>query len=147
MKALIQRVSRGSVTIDGELRGEIGRGLVVLLGAAEGDRDEDALYLARRVCRSRVFSDSAGKMNLSVMDTGGSLLVISQFTLIANTNKGHRPSFAGAAKPDEANRLYELFIQACREYAQHVATGVFGAMMSVEIINDGPVTVMYESKK
>jgi len=143
MKALIQRVERGSVTIDGEVTGRIDRGFVVLLGVQPADDEKDARYLAHRTVNLRVFADAEDRMNLSLEDIAGEVLVISQFTLYADTRKGHRPSFVGAAPPEQAEALYELYVKALREALgeKRVATGRFGAMMMVEIINDGPVTI------
>lgn len=143
MKVLIQRVSRGSVTIDGTVMGETGRGYVVLLGVRDGDAEEDARYLASRTINLRVFPDNEQKMNLSIQDINGGILVISQFTLYADTRKGNRPGFAGAGAPELAKHLYETYIISLRAELgeDRVKTGVFGAMMSVEIINDGPVTI------
>ncbi len=143
MKALIQRAERGSVTIDGGVTGRIGKGYVVLLGVQPADTDKDARYLAHRTVNLRVFPDAEDRMNLSLQDIAGEVLVISQFTLYADTKKGHRPSFVGAAPPEQAEQLYELYVEALRDAlgADRVATGRFGAMMTVEIINDGPVTI------
>lgn len=143
MKALIQRVSRGSVTIDGEVTGSVDAGFVVLLGVRPGDTEEDARYLAHRTVNLRVFSDRDGKMNLSLEGIGGGVLVISQFTLYASTRKGNRPSFTGAAEPELAEALYNEYVAALRRALgdDRVATGRFGATMSVEIVNDGPVTI------
>ncbi|MBL0173956.1 MAG: D-tyrosyl-tRNA(Tyr) deacylase [Ignavibacteria bacterium] len=148
MKALIQRVSQASVTVDGSITGAVGPGLLVLLGVREGDADEDARYLASRVAALRVFNDAEGRMNLSVVDTGGSVLVVSQFTLHADTRKGNRPSYILAAEPALAERLYELFISELRALlgGDRVASGVFRAMMQVALVNDGPVTVTVQSK-
>lgn len=143
MKALVQRVSRGRVTVEGAETGAIGKGYVVLLGVKTGDGDADAKYLAEKTAGLRVFADAQDKMNLSVMDVEGSVLVISQFTLYADTRKGNRPSFIGAAGPAEAERLYEVYVGHLRRILgpERVATGVFRAAMSVEIVNDGPVTI------
>ncbi len=143
VKALIQRVSRGSVTIDGEITGSVDAGFVVLLGVRPGDTEEDSRYLAHRTVNLRVFADADDKMNLSLENTGGGILVISQFTLYASTKKGNRPSFTGAAKPELAETLYEEYVAALRRALgnDRVATGRFGALMSVEITNDGPVTI------
>ena len=143
MKALIQRVQRGSVTIDGKVVGRIGKGFVVLFGARHGDTGDDARYLAHRTVNLRVFPDAQQKMNLALPDVGGQVLVISQFTLYADTRKGNRPSFIGAAAPEVACKLYETYVDALRRAlgVANVATGEFGAMMLVEILNDGPVTV------
>ena len=147
MKALIQRVSRGAVTIDGKVEGSIGRGYVVLLGVAAGDSEEDARYLANKTVNLRIFPDSADRMNLSLEDVEGEVLVISQFTLYADTRKGNRPSFVNAAGPELAEKIYNEYVDALRRALgdEHVATGRFRAMMSVEIINDGPVTIELSS--
>lgn len=143
MKALIQRVSSGRVAIDGNTAGEIGQGFVVLLGVRPEDTSEDARYLAHKTVNLRVFKDSAGKMNRSLDDAHGGALVISQFTLYADTRKGNRPSFIGAAPPEQAEELYEEYVAALRRGigADRVKTGRFGADMDVTIHNDGPVTV------
>lgn len=143
MKALIQRVQRGAVTVEDEVIGRVGRGYVVLLGVRHEDTADDARQLAMKTVNLRIFADEAGKMNRSVEDVGGAILVISQFTLYADTRKGNRPSFVRAATPELAERLYETYADALRAElgAGRVATGSFGAMMTVEIINDGPVTV------
>ena len=143
MKALVQRVSRGSVTIDAETVGSIGCGFVVLLGVRHGDTTEDAKQLASKTAALRVFRDDADKMNLSLMDIGGQALVISQFTLYADTRKGNRPSFVRAAEPVLAESLYDEYVKRLGESLgpENIATGRFGAMMEVEIVNDGPVTV------
>lgn len=148
MRLLIQRVSRASVTVDSRITGDIGPGLLVLLGVRHGDTDEDARYLASRISRLRIFNDADGKMNLSVEDTGGSALVVSQFTLHADTRKGNRPSYGHAAEPALAERLYELFVAELRGLLGdgRVATGEFAAMMDVALVNDGPVTIMLKSK-
>jgi len=143
MKALIQRVARGSVTVDGKVVGQIGRGFVVLLGVKTGDTEEDAKQLAYKTAGLRIFPDENGKMNRSVQDVGGEILVISQFTLYADTRKGNRPGFSQAAPPDVAEKLYQVYTVLLRKALgeSRVATGVFRASMTVEIINDGPVTV------
>ncbi|SIO24174.1 D-aminoacyl-tRNA deacylase [Salinivibrio sp. ES.052] len=139
MIALIQRVSEANVTVDGVSTGAIGKGLVVLLGVEKGDTETHAAKLAHKVGGYRVFEDDAGKMNLNVSQASGELLVVSQFTLAANTTKGMRPSFSGAS-PQEAERLYEVFCQACRQTGFKTQTGQFGADMKVCLVNDGPVT-------
>lgn len=148
MRILIQRVSRASVTVDDRVTGSIDRGVLVLLGVTHGDTEEDARYLAGRLARLRIFNDAEGKMNLSVDDVGGSALVVSQFTLHADTRKGNRPSYGDAAEPGLAERLYELFVAELSAMlgAKRIATGEFGAMMEVELVNDGPVTVTVKSK-
>lgn len=148
MRILIQRVSRARVTVDDRLTGSIDNGVLVFLGVTHGDTEEDARYLAGRLARLRIFNDEDGKMNLSVNDIGGSALVVSQFTLHADTRKGNRPSYGHAAEPAPAERLYEMFVAELSALlgAERVATGEFGAMMQVELINDGPVTVTVKSK-
>jgi len=146
MKAVLQRVSRGSVSVNGEIAGEIGPGLVVLLGVAAGDTENDARLLADKIINMRIFSDSDGRFNLSLLDTGGELLAVSQFTLLADTRKGRRPSFILAAPPDEAERLFNIFVDMARESSVKTATGRFQAHMMVEIINDGPVTIYLDSR-
>ena len=141
MKAVLQRVLRASVSVEGRVEGEIGSGLLVLLGIAEDDGEEDAARLAGKVARLRVFENDEGRLDRSLLDTGGSALVVSQFTLIADTHKGNRPSFAAAAAPEEAEPLVESFCGALRELGVPVETGVFGARMEVELVNDGPVTI------
>ena len=143
MKALVQRVSEGRVTIDGEVTGQIGAGFVVLFGVRHGDTPEDARTLAHKTVKLRIFRDDADRMNRSIEDTGGQILVISQFTLYADTRKGNRPSFIGAAEASLASSLYEEYVAALRRSLgdARVATGRFGATMSVLIVNDGPVTI------
>jgi len=140
VKAVVQRVSRASVTPGGA----IGAGVCVLLGVASSDREAEADRLAGKVARLRIFEDDDGRFDRSLLDTGGAALVVSQFTLIADTRKGNRPSFADAARPDHAEPLYERFAQALRDLGVEVATGVFGARMAVELVNDGPVTIVLE---
>jgi D-tyrosyl-tRNA(Tyr) deacylase len=147
MRAVVQRVSSAKVTIAGEISGEIGAGLLVLLGVAQGDMEADAQWLADKIVALRIFEDEAGKMNRSVGDAGGGMLVVSQFTLIASTRKGTRPSFNDAAKPELAIPLYEKFVQlAAAALGRPVATGRFGAMMDVALVNDGPVTLIVDSR-
>ena len=132
--------------IDGEVAGSIGRGLLVLLGVGHGDSEKQAHWLADKIAGLRIFEDEAGKMNLSVEEVGGSALVVSQFTLYGDCRKGRRPSFAGAAPPEEADRLYQVFVARLRERGLPVETGVFQAMMQVHLVNDGPVTVVVETE-
>jgi D-tyrosyl-tRNA(Tyr) deacylase len=148
MKALIQRVSKASVTIDGKMYSSIEKGLLILLGIKIHDTAEDARYLAEKSCSLRIFEDDQQKMNLSVRDVGGSVLAVSQFTLYGDTRKGNRPSFIDAAPPEEAEPLYNIFVDQLRQQLgiNRVATGLFHTMMDVELINNGPVTVMLESK-
>jgi D-tyrosyl-tRNA(Tyr) deacylase len=146
MKALVQRVSRASVSVNDGIVGEIGPGLVVFLGVAQGDSKEDAGYLASKVVNLRIFADESSKFALSVLETRGDILVISQFTLLADSRKGRRPSFAEAAPPDLAEELYEFFVEQVRFTGLKVETGLFQEHMLVEIHNDGPVTISLESK-
>jgi D-aminoacyl-tRNA deacylase len=145
MKAVLQRVNEARVRVGGEPVGEIGRGLCILLGVARGDGLEEAQRLAGKVARLRIFEDADGRFDRSLLDTGGAALVVSQFTLLADTAKGNRPSFSGAAAPEEAEPLYEAFCEALRELGVSVETGVFGARMAVELVNDGPVTLVLET--
>ena len=145
MRAVVQRVREARVTVDGAVRGEIATGICVLLGVAETDDEATAVRLAERVARLRIFENVEGKFDLSVVDTGGAALVVSQFTLIADTAKGNRPSFAAAARPEQAEPLYERFCAALRGEGVPVETGVFGARMAVELANDGPVTIVLET--
>lgn len=147
MRALIQRVKEGSVRIDGAVRASIGKGYVILLGVARGDRPADAGRLAERCAALRVFDDDAGRMNLALADVGGEVLVVSQFTLAADTRRGNRPGFSTAAPPAEAEPLYEHFVARMRERLgpDRVRTGVFQAMMEVALVNDGPVTILLDT--
>ena len=147
MRAVVQRVSRASVTVGGRVAGEIGAGLLILLGVSRTDNPESAAYLAEKIVNLRIFPDEAGKMNRSLLDTHGSALVVSQFTLYGDTRGGRRPSYIQAASPEDANRLYEEFVQAMRALGVQVATGVFQAHMEVELLNDGPVTILLDSEK
>ena len=146
MIAVIQRVKRSSVSIDEKIVGECGHGLMILLGVAEGDTREDADALATKISKLRIFCDENGKMNLSVKDVDGEMLVVSQFTLLASYAKGNRPDYMNAAAPTVANELYEYFVSLVRNEVKHVGTGVFGGDMEVTIINDGPVTIVMDSK-
>jgi D-tyrosyl-tRNA(Tyr) deacylase len=141
----VQRVAEARVRVRAEIVGEIGPGLCALLGVARGDEELDAERLAGRIARLRIFENEDGKFDRSVLDTGGAALVVSQFTLIADTAKGNRPSFTEAAPPEEAERLYEAFCAALRELGVPVETGVFGARMRVELVNDGPVTIVLDA--
>lgn len=147
MKAVIQRVSEASVTVDNEIVGEIGPGLVILLGVSVDDNEADADYLAEKITNLRIFNDNDGKMNLSLLDVKGEMLAISQFTLYGNTRKGRRPSFVNAARPEASAPLYEYFMKQVEAQSVNVARGIFGAMMHVKIFNDGPVTIVMESKE
>ncbi|MDD2444256.1 MAG: D-aminoacyl-tRNA deacylase [Desulfotomaculaceae bacterium] len=147
MRAVVQRVTRGSVTVEDRLVGATGPGLVVLLGVGNGDTRDDAVYLAGKIAGLRIFEDEQGKMNLSLLDAGGSLLVVSQFTLYGDCRKGRRPGFSGAAPPEEARGLYNVFVREMVKLGLNVATGCFREHMTVEIINDGPVTLLLDSKK
>jgi D-tyrosyl-tRNA(Tyr) deacylase len=144
LKVLLQRVSRAAVRVDGEVVGEIGRGLLVLLGVERGDGEGTADYLADKSAELRIFPDAEGRMNLSVEEVGGSVLVVSQFTLAASTRKGRRPSYSKAAEPELATALYERFMERLRSRGVPVAAGVFQAMMDVELVNDGPVTILLD---
>lgn len=146
MRALVQRVSEASVSVQGRLTGEIGSGLLVFLGVAETDEAADLDYIARKVPALRIFSDPAGKMNLALTEAKGGMLIVSQFTLIAETAKGNRPSFIGAARPEKAIPIYEEFIRRMRALGFPVATGEFGADMRVKLLNDGPVTILLDSR-
>ena len=141
MRAIIQRVSRASVSVDGAVVGEIGPGLMILVCAMQGDSDAQAEALAEKIVKLRIFRDDAGKMNLSLRDTGGSALVVSQFTLAADTSRGNRPGFSTAAPPDEGRRLYDVLAECLRARGITVATGAFGADMDVALVNQGPVTI------
>ena len=147
MRAVVQRVSSARVTVDGRVSGETQAGLVVLLGVGRLDNAESASYLAEKIANLRIFADAAGKMNLSLLDAGGSALVVSQFTLYGDTRGGRRPSYIQAAPPEDANRLYEEFVRALRACGVRVETGVFQAHMQVELVNDGPVTILLDSEK
>ena len=145
MRAVVQRVSSARVVVDGEVVGEVGRGLCVLLGVSRTDGEEDAERLAGRIARLRIFENEEGRFDRSLLDVGGQALVVSQFTLIADTAKGNRPSFTEAAPPEQAEPLYERFCAALKELGVEVATGRFGARMAVELANDGPVTIVLDA--
>jgi D-aminoacyl-tRNA deacylase len=147
VRAVVQLVSEASVSVDGQLRGRIGPGLAILLGVGVGDTEADADYLADKVLHLRVFQDAAGQMNRSVLDTGGGLLVVSQFTLFGDARRGRRPSYVEAASPDEANRLYERVVASLCGSGLAVATGVFRATMTLALVNQGPVTILLDSRK
>lgn len=147
MRAVIQRVKRASVTVEGEIIGKINKGLLVLLGVSNDDTEKDADYLVEKSLNLRIFEDSEDKMNLSLLDISGEILVVSQFTLYGDTRKGRRPSFINAASPEKANKLYEYFVSAVSKHLLQVETGKFQAMMDVELINDGPVTILLDSQK
>ena len=145
MRAVVQRVDRASVTVEGSITGQIDKGLLVLLGVAEGDTEKDLAYIVDKVCGLRIFEDEAGKMNLSVQDVGGSILAVSQFTLCGDCRKGKRPNFTRAAKGDQARELYKYFVDCCRGLGVETQTGEFGADMKVDLLNDGPVTIMLDT--
>jgi D-tyrosyl-tRNA(Tyr) deacylase len=147
MRAVIQRVSRARVTVAGEVTGEIARGLLVLLGVTESDTEAAADYLADKIAGLRIFEDAAGKMNLSVAEVGGAVLAVSQFTLFGDVRRGKRPSFDAAARPETARRLYDYFVERVRAAGLRCATGRFQEMMDVELLNDGPVTILLDSDK
>ncbi len=145
MRMVLQRVTEASVTVDEEIVGHIGKGIAVLFGVAKGDTEKEADYLAKKLINLRMFEDEAGKMNRSILDIGGDVLVVSQFTLLGDCRKGRRPGFSNAAPPDEADRLYLYFVEQLRTHGVHVETGQFQAMMLVNIQNDGPVTFVIDS--
>jgi D-aminoacyl-tRNA deacylase len=146
MRVIVQRSKKAKVTVDEKIVGQISRGLVLLVGVTHEDTEADAAYLAEKIANLRIFEDDAGKMNLSLIDVGGEILSISQFTLYGDCRKGRRPNFMDAARPDQANLLYETFNHLLRNKDIQVETGKFGAMMDVELINDGPVTLIVDSK-
>jgi len=147
VKALLQRVTKASVSVGGEVVGKIGRGLVVFVGVASGDTEKDAQYLVQKTVNLRIFSDEAGKFNLSALDIKGELLLVSQFTLLADTRKGRRPSFVEAAPPAQAEQLFDQFVEQARAAGLKVETGRFQQYMQVEIHNDGPVTILLDSRE
>ena len=146
MRAVLQRVKEASVTVEGKITGQIGPGLLVLLGVGKGDTEKDLDFMVDKIPALRIFEDSAGKMNLSLMDTSKALLAVSQFTLFADTKKGRRPSFIDAMEPEEARRMYALFCERCRALGISVQEGVFAADMKVALVNDGPVTICLDSR-
>lgn len=147
MRAVVQRVTHARVTVDARTIGEIQAGLMILLGVGKTDNSESAVYLAEKIAHLRIFSDPAGKMNLSLLDVKGSALVVSQFTLYADARGGRRPSYVQAAAPEEANKLYEEFVRSLRALGVPVETGIFQAHMEVELTNDGPVTILFDTEK
>lgn len=147
MRAVVQRVSQARVEVEGQVSGAIGPGLVVLLGVARGDTEEDAAYLAGKIGRLRIFPDAGGRMNRSVVDAGGSLLVVSQFTLLADTSRGNRPAFDQAASPEIARQLYDCFVDRCRLSGIRTETGIFQTEMKLYLVNEGPVTLTLDAKK
>ena len=147
MRCVVQRVSRASVTVEGKITGQVEKGYMVLVGVEQGDDEQDVRYCADKVAGLRVFEDENGKMNRSVKDVGGAVLAVSQFTLLGDARHGRRPSFSNAARPEEANALYEAFCQALRAENIRVETGVFQTDMQVELVNDGPVTILLDSKR
>ena len=147
MRAVVQRVTESDVSVDGKVCGTIKQGLMILLGVADGDTEEDAIYMAGKIAGLRIFEDEEEKMNLSVKDVGGQILAVSQFTLMGDARKGKRPGFTNAADPDMANRLYQRFIHLVRNEGLQVEEGVFQANMLVRIHNDGPVTILLDSRK
>lgn len=147
MRAVIQRVERASVSVEGEIRGQIGAGFLVLIGVEEGDGDADFKYIADKVPNLRVFEDDQGKMNRSLLDVGGELLAVSQFTLLGDARGGRRPSFITAARPETADPMYERLVADWRARGIRVETGVFGAHMKVSLVNDGPVTILLDSRR
>ena len=147
MRAVVQRVSRASVTVNSEVVGRIDRGLLVLLGVTHADNEAAADYLAEKIAGLRVFEDDAGKMNVSVADVGGAILAVSQFTLYGDVRKGKRPSFDDAARPEQARKLYEYFVERIRSHGLRCETGRFQEMMQVQLVNEGPVTILLDSEK
>jgi len=147
MRAVVQRVSRAKVSVNGVSTGEIGRGLLVLLGVSQADTETDADYLAEKIAGLRIFEDEKGKMNLAIAEIGGGVLVVSQFTLYGDVRRGKRPSFDAAAPPEKARELYEYFVERIRAFGLPCQTGRFQEMMQVELVNDGPVTILLDSAK
>jgi len=147
LRAVVQRVTKATVSVDGEIVGSIGHGLLVLLGVSEGDSSEDVRYMVDKIPYLRIFDDDEGKLNLSLLDVGGSMLAISQFTLYGDCRRGRRPSFTHAASPEDANSLYEEFVRGVRDMGVQVETGVFRAEMDAHLVNHGPVTILLDSRK
>lgn len=147
MRAVIQRVSRAKVSVDEKIVGEISGGILILLGVSRDDTEIEVVYILEKTLNLRIFEDAKGKMNLSLLDTKGALLVVSQFTLCGDARSGRRPSFTDAAVPEKANALYEFFVREARKQIAKVETGKFQAMMNVELVNDGPVTILLDSKR
>jgi D-tyrosyl-tRNA(Tyr) deacylase len=147
MRCVIQRVERATVTVDGQVISATGKGVLVFLGIEKGDSHRDADFLLEKIIHLRIFEDSQGKMNLSLLETSGDILIVSQFTLLADCRKGRRPSFISAEEPEEARRLYDYFVSMADEKIDHVGTGEFQAMMKIELVNDGPVTMLLDSRK
>jgi D-tyrosyl-tRNA(Tyr) deacylase len=147
MRAVLQRVSRAKVSVGGETTGEIGEGILAFLGVSREDSEAEAIYILEKILNLRIFEDEKGKMNLSLLDVKAGLLVVSQFTLYGDARKGRRPSFIEAAEPEKANRIYEFFVAEARKSVEKVETGRFQAMMDVELVNDGPVTILLDTDK
>jgi D-aminoacyl-tRNA deacylase len=147
MRAVVQRISRAKVTVENEIVGQVGKGFLVLLGVSQDDTQDDVIFMAQKIAELRVFRDEEGKMNLSLQDVGGQMLVVSQFTLYGDCRKGRRPSFVRAAPPEKADELYQSFVAEVRGQGIHVETGQFQADMDVELVNEGPVTLLIESNK
>ena len=147
MRAVIQRVTQASVTVDAQITGQIAHGLLVLLGVEQNDQPADLQYMVKKVIGLRIFEDDQGKMNLPIKDVGGAMLVVSQFTLLGDTRKGNRPSFINAAPPEYANQMYQEFVATARQQSIDVQTGTFQANMQVALVNDGPVTIVIDSRK
>ncbi len=147
MRAVLQRVSRAKVTVEDKVTGEIGKGILVFLGVSKEDSEQEAVYLLGKTLNLRIFEDARGKMNKSLLDIDGELLIVSQFTLYGDARKGRRPSYIKAAPPAKANELYEFFVKEASKQVRRVATGKFQAMMDVELINDGPITILLDSDK